>query len=64
MIYRYYSETTMEIPPGNNSFRRLLTYRVGQRFGLSHATSDQLTEVSPLSIRQHCAMLSHNMSLY
>ena len=28
----------MEISPGYNSFRRLLAYRVGQRFGLSHST--------------------------
>lgn len=38
-------ERTMEIPPGYNSFRRLLAYRIGQRFGLSHTTSDQLSEV-------------------
>jgi hypothetical protein len=35
----------MEIPAGYNSFRRMLSYRIGDRFGLSHTTSDQLNEV-------------------
>jgi hypothetical protein len=35
----------MELPPEHNSFRRLLAYRIAQRFGLTHAVSDQLNEV-------------------
>lgn len=31
----------MELPQCN-SFRRLLYYRVGQRFGLSHTNTDQM----------------------
>mmetsp|Transcript_92955 Transcript_92955/g.182140 ORF Transcript_92955/g.182140 Transcript_92955/m.182140 type:complete len:553 (+) Transcript_92955:64-1722(+) len=44
------SENTMEIPPGYNSFRRLLSYRIGQRFGLTHSTGDQLSEIGERSI--------------
>lgn len=36
----------MEIPPGLNSFRRLVTYRIAQRFGLQHAASDGTNEVT------------------
>ena len=35
----------MELPPEHNSFRRLLAYRLAQRFGLTHAVSDQINEV-------------------
>lgn len=35
----------MELPPEHNSFRRLLAYRIAQRFGLTHAVSDQINEV-------------------
>jgi hypothetical protein len=35
----------MDIPPVFNSFRRLLAYRVGQRFGLQHMQSDYANEV-------------------
>jgi hypothetical protein len=34
----------MELPPVHNSFRRLLAYRIAQRFGLTHAVSDTLNE--------------------
>lgn len=34
----------MEMPPGLNSFRRLLTHRVGQRFGLNRTVSDAINE--------------------
>ena len=33
------TDRVMEIPPTNNSFRRLLTYRVAQRFGLTHVSA-------------------------
>lgn len=37
----------MELPPEHNSFRRLLTYRIAQRFGLTHAAvSDPSNEVT------------------
>ncbi len=48
------SERSMEIPPVYNSFRRLLAYRVGQRFGLSHGQSDTCNEVCVFS----CPFLS------
>jgi hypothetical protein len=34
----------MEVPPGLNSFRRLLTYRIGQRFGLDRGMSNSYTD--------------------
>jgi hypothetical protein len=40
------NETSMEIPSGLNSFRRLLAYRLSQRFGLTHVTADTYTEVN------------------
>lgn len=45
------SKEYMDIPPGYNSFRRLLAYRVGQRFKLNHTTSDQLSENGERGIR-------------
>ena len=38
------NDSAKEIPPVHNSFRRLIAYRVGQRFGLQHATSDIINE--------------------
>eukprot|EP01039_Chlorochromonas_danica_P002247 gene2247-2461_t len=38
------SDRMMEMPPGLNSFRRLLTHRVGQRFGLNRTVSDAVNE--------------------
>jgi hypothetical protein len=46
-IYQFVKspEISMEIPPGLNGFRRLLAYRIAQRFGLVHSTSDTYGEV-------------------
>lgn len=41
-------QTHKSFPPGYNSYRRLLMYRVGQRFRLSHTTVDASHEVSVL----------------
>ena len=38
------NERVMEIPVIHNSFKRLITYRVAQRFGLTHAHSEQVNE--------------------
>ena len=38
------NERVMEIPVIHNSFKRLITYRVAQRFGLTHAHSEQMNE--------------------
>jgi hypothetical protein len=40
-----FSDRVMEMAPIYNSFRRLLTYRLAQRFRLQHAISDQINEV-------------------
>lgn len=44
-FFHIFSDRSMELPPEHNSFRRLLAYRIAQRFGLTHAVSDQLNEV-------------------
>eukprot|EP01035_Chromulina_nebulosa_P040953 gene40953-55349_t len=44
------NEKLLEFPPVHNSFRRLLAYRVGQRFGLSHSTTDSNFENGEKSI--------------
>eukprot|EP00597_Dinobryon_sp_UTEXLB2267_P009008 CAMPEP_0170085436 /NCGR_PEP_ID=MMETSP0019_2-20121128/20311_1 /TAXON_ID=98059 /ORGANISM="Dinobryon sp., Strain UTEXLB2267" /LENGTH=754 /DNA_ID=CAMNT_0010301879 /DNA_START=9 /DNA_END=2273 /DNA_ORIENTATION=+ len=44
------NERSMDFQPGYNSFRRLLAYRVGQRFGLSHSTADTNAENGERSI--------------
>jgi hypothetical protein len=38
------TDRVMEIPPMTNSYRRLLTYRVAQRFGLTHAAAETSAE--------------------
>ena len=45
-IYQFVKspDTSMEIPAGLNGFRRLLAYRIAQRFGLTHSTSDTMGE--------------------
>lgn len=42
----HFREYSMEIPPAYNSFRRLLFYRIGDRFGLDHSTSNKIGGVS------------------
>ena len=39
------SEKSMDLPTGLNGFRRLLSYRVAQRFNLNHVTADVYGEV-------------------
>ncbi|RYG62832.1 hypothetical protein EON64_17130 [archaeon] len=38
-------DAMMEVPPGLSSFRRLLTHRVGDRFGLQRSLSSSANEV-------------------
>jgi hypothetical protein len=47
-IFENFSERSMELQQGLNSFRRLLAYRIGQRFGLVHTTADGAYDVSLL----------------
>lgn len=44
------SERTMEFPPGFNSFRRLLTYRVAHRFRVERTASDTYNELGDRGI--------------
>eukprot|EP01038_Epipyxis_sp_PR26KG_P006996 gene6996-9560_t len=44
-------DKTLELPAVFNSFRRLLTYRVAQRFGLGHSTFDPNAEKNGSSDR-------------
>lgn len=39
------SEKHLELPPGLNSFRRLVAYRLAQRFGLTTVTAELPAEV-------------------
>jgi hypothetical protein len=41
-----FSERSLELPSGLNSFRRLLAYRLGQRFSLTHIISDVINNES------------------
>lgn len=58
------TEVSMEIPPGLNGFRRLLAYRIAQRFGLIHSTGDNYGEVS-VNIERHSVVLivTHSLTL-
>jgi hypothetical protein len=47
------NEKTLEIPPLHNSFKRLITYRIAQRFLLFHTNSDNMNEGGDTGIVLH-----------
>lgn len=47
----------MEIPPVYNSFRRLLAYRIAQRFRIGHETSDYDVSMS----RHNFSFIDNNL---